>query len=237
MSIFESNYHVVDLTQIIDKAAPTWENECGFQSFIDVDYKDHRDCVRLMRYELFAGIGTHIDSPLMFSQDSKCVTDILPENLCVKACVLDISYKIAKDPDYMVSRSDICDWEEQNGIVQAGSMFLVSSGWSKNWFDPKKYRNEDEEGLVHFPGISLDAAELLISRAIVGIGIDTLSVDGGFLEPVVHKRILGTGSMYIVENIANLDRLPAIGALVFIGPMKIKDGSEAPVRMLGLVSR
>lgn len=238
MNIFDRDCYIIDLTHPIDENVPTWEGECGFKAFVDIDYKDHGDNVRLMRYEMFAGVGTHMDSPSHFYEESKNIADILPENLCAKTCVMDISYKVINNSDYMISIDDINEWEIENGQVEAGSLFLFYTGWSLNWTtDPDKYRNEDDFGRLHLPGVSLDAVDLLLARGIVGVGIDTLSIDGGNLEPIAHKKILGAGSKYIIENVANLDRMPATGAYAVVAPLKIVGGSEAPVRMFGFVKK
>jgi len=236
MSILKGEFNIIDLTHSIDENVATWEGECGFKSFIDIDYKDHVDKVRLMRYEMFAGIGTHMDSPSHFCEGGKSIADICPENLFAKACVMDISLKAAQDTDYMVSLEDMRQWESENGEIEVGSIFLFYTGWSANWADKDKYRNEDEFGNLHFPGISLPVAQFLIDREVVGVGIDNLSIDGGNLEPVFHKKFLGAGK-YFVENIANLDRLPATGAYVVVAPIRITGGSEAPVRMLGFIKK
>lgn len=237
MNVFGKDCYFVDMTQLIDEDVATWEGECGFQPFIDIDYNDHKDKVRLMRYEMFAGVGTHIDSPAHFHRDHKTVSDILPENLISKANVLDVSFKVIGNPDYMVLPDDIFEWENENGIIESGSIFLINTGWSKYWTDKIKYRNEDEIGKLHFPGLSLDAAEILIERDVLAIGIDTLSVDGGYSEPDVHKKFLGIGSKYFLENVSNIDRLPAKGSIVVVAPLKVKGGSEAPVRMFGFVEK
>lgn len=240
MNIFGQDCYIIDLTHSIDENIPTWEGERGFKSFVDVDYKDHEDHVRLMRYEMFAGIGTHMDSPSHFCEGGKSVADILPENLFAKACVMDISFKIINNPNYMVSVEDLLDWESENGKILPGSIFLIYTGWSlKLSSDPEGYRNEDEFGYLHLPGVSLACADLLVEREVFAVGIDTLSIDGGNLEPVAHKKILCTGSSsrYIIENIVNLDRMPATGAYVVVAPIKISGGSEAPVRMFGVIKK
>jgi kynurenine formamidase len=50
----------------------------------------------------------------------------------------------------------------------------------------------------------------------------------------VHRAILGAGK-YLVENVANAKELPPTGARIFVMPMKIKDGTEAPIRLVALV--
>lgn len=47
----------------------------------------------------------------------------------------------------------------------------------------------------------------------------------------VHKKFLG-GNRYLIENLASLEKLPPTGALGIVLPMKIKGGSEAPIRAI-----
>jgi kynurenine formamidase len=49
----------------------------------------------------------------------------------------------------------------------------------------------------------------------------------------VHQAILGSGK-YLVENIANARELPPIGAKILVLPLKIREGAEAPVRLVAL---
>jgi kynurenine formamidase len=88
---------------------------------------------------------------------------------------------------------------------------------------------------MHFPGFSAGAADFLLERKIVGIGIDTLSPDGSNVGFPVHEKILGAG-MYIVENLVNLALLPANGAFVILFPQKAAHGTESSIRAAALIS-
>lgn len=68
------------------------------------------------------------------------------------------------------------------------------------------------------------------------LGIDTLSPDRSEDGFKVHKTFLGADKI-ILENVANLGGMPPTGSFVMILPIKIKDGTEAPVRLVGLVER
>ena len=46
--------------------------------------------------------------------------------------------------------------------------------------------------------------------------------------------MLGAGK-YLIENLANLDALPALGATVVIGVLPIVDGTQAQARIIALV--
>ncbi len=48
-------------------------------------------------------------------------------------------------------------------------------------------------------------------------------------------RILNRASIYGLENVANLDKLPPTGATPIALPMKIKGGTGGPVRIVALL--
>jgi kynurenine formamidase len=108
---------------------------------------------------------------------------------------------------------------------------MVKTGWSKFWNEPSKYHNNHV-----FPSVSAAAAELLVERGVSAIGIDTLSPDRPEDGFKVHKAFLGADKI-IIENIANLDSMPPTGSFCLVLPIKIKDATEAPVRLVGLIER
>ncbi len=87
-----------------------------------------------------------------------------------------------------------------------------------------------------FPSVSLEAAKVLLERDVSALGIDVLSPDRTEDGFKVHQVFLGLGKI-LIENAANLDNMPPIGAFVMALPIKIKDGTEAPVRLVGLIER
>lgn len=106
----------------------------------------------------------------------------------------------------------------------------MQTDWGQYWKCPKQYHNNHS-----FPSISESVANILVARNVAGIGIDTLSPDVPASGFPVHKIILGADK-YIVENIANLEKMPAIGAYVLTLPIKGLGLTEAPVRMVGFIS-
>lgn len=75
----------------------------------------------------------------------------------------------------------------------------------------------------------------MTQRAIRGVGIDTASIDSGRSQDFLVHRVVNGANAYGLENVAALDQLPAVGATVMALPMKIKGGTGAPVRIVGLV--
>ena len=65
-------------------------------------------------------------------------------------------------------------------------------------------------GVLHFPGFSLDACEWLLNRRrIQALGVDTLSIDPGNSATFETHVLLNGADRYGIENLANLDALPA----------------------------
>ena len=196
---------------------------------------DYEDGYRLHKFEMGENTGTHVDAPGHFARGKRSIDQIPADELVVPAVVIDVKDKVAGNPDYLVSENDIVDFEAAYGSIDVGSLVIVNTGWHKRFDEPKKYLNQDAEGVMHFPGFAPDAAQLLLERDVAGIGIDTLSIDTGSATTfAVHKAFLAADK-YQIENLANLDELPPTGATVIIGVLPVLDGTQAQARILALV--
>ncbi|MGH9847250.1 MAG: cyclase family protein [Blastocatellia bacterium] len=188
------------------------------------------------RYAASEHGGTHLDAPVHFGEGKAAMDQIPLSRLIGPSVVIDISEACAKDADYRLRVEDVTMWEKQNGRIPDNAIALVRTGWGKFWPDRKSYLGTDKLGdtaNLHFPGISREAAEFLAKqRRIDGIGIDTASLDHGPSKDFIAHQILNGANIYGLENVANLDRLPARGATLIALPMKIKGGTGGPVRII-----
>ncbi|MBM3574038.1 MAG: cyclase family protein, partial [Alphaproteobacteria bacterium] len=136
---------------------------------------------------------------------------------------------------YQLTAQDVIAWEARNGRVPDGALAILNTGWHRRFVTPAAYINMDVNKVMHFPGFGREAAELLIARGAAGIGIDTLSIDHGpSRDFAVHFAVLGANK-YMIENLANLDALPATGATVIVGVLPVRDGTQAQARVLALL--
>ena len=223
-----SRCQLIDLTHPLDEKAPTWNGSCGFRHEIKMDYDRG---LRVLSYKCHAGVGTHMDAPSHFVPGGKNIGDIPLEVLIVPCCVLDLSARCSAD--LVVSEKDIIQFEEEFGDLAEGCLFFAYTGWAKYWQFPEKYRNVDGSGVMHFPIYSKGAAEHLLKRKVVGLGIDTFSPDPQESHFPVHHLMLGAGK-YILENVANLNLMPPVGAYVINFPLNIRVGTESAVRLVGI---
>lgn len=191
------------------------------------------------RYAASEHGGTHIDSPIHFGKDHATTDEIPLSRLIGPTVVIDISIGCEKDPDYRLSVADVVSWEKKHGPIREGVIVLVRTGWGKFWPDKKRYLGSDTPGdtvHLHFPGISREAAEFLVTRrTIIGVGIDTASLDHGPSKDFIAHQIINGANIYGLENVANLEKVPATGATLIALPMKIKGGTGGPTRIVALL--
>ena len=185
--------------------------------------------------------GTHLDAPVHFAKGHQTTDQIPLEQLTGLAVVIDVSDRALKDVDYLISVQDIEAWEKANGKIPDSAIVLFRTGYGKFYPDAKKYFGTDEKGAgaipnLHFPGIDPATAEWLSTRRKVkAVGLDTPSIDYGQSKDFKTHQILLEKDIPAFENVANLDRLPVTGAYIVALPMKIKNGSGGPLRIIAWV--
>jgi kynurenine formamidase len=184
--------------------------------------------------------GTHFDAPIHWITGKEIpnssVDTLDPDGFVRPACVLDFSNEVAANPDFVLTAEHVGGWEKVNGTIPEGWWVLFRTDWSKRaWSD---YLNLKGDG-AHSPGPDAGAVRLLIERGVVGFGVETIGTDAGqahSFEPQypAHTLLHGAGK-FGLQCLKNLDRLPVRGALIIAAPLKIKNGSGSPLRVLALV--
>jgi kynurenine formamidase len=168
--------------------------------------------------------------------------DRLPlAQLIAPAVVIDITAKAARDRDYRLTREDVLAFEKTHGTIARATIVLLRTGWSRHWPDAKAYLGDDTPGdatKLSFPSYGADAARVLVEERGVGaLGIDTASIDYGRSTDFEVHRIAAARNVVGLENLTNLDQLPARGALLIALPMKIEGGSGGPLRAVAVLPR
>ncbi|MGJ5818308.1 cyclase family protein [Paludibaculum fermentans] len=182
--------------------------------------------------------GTHLDSPIHFGENKMAADEIPVSRLVGPAKVIDISAQCAKNRNYLLSPADIAAYEKKSGPLKAGDIVLIRTGWGRFWPNRKAYLGDDKPGdasHLSFPGIGPDAAKVFVERQVSGVGIDTASLDYGKTQDFPTHRVLNTANIYGLENVAQLERLPAQGSMVIALPVKVKGGSGGPVRIIAIL--
>ena len=216
----------IDLTHRLLLETPSWDGSLDFELSINTDYKDSTppDLFRTQKIKCSAGIGTHIDAPAHVIPEGRTIEKLTLEELVTDCVMIDVSSEA--NTDYVIMPAVI---EKEHGEIKSNTFVIFYTGWDVRWGNREKYNNNHK-----FPSVDISTAELLLHRNIVGLGIDTLSADTGINGFPVHRTILGA-DRYLVENVANAKELPPVGSKIYVLPIKIKDGTEAPIRLVALV--
>lgn len=121
--------------------------------------------------------------------------------------------------------------------LQPGDVALVHTGWlAAHYEDATTYTQQG------FPGITLDAADLLVEGGVVAIGCDNGAVESpGLGGPpnlfAVHQRCLTEAGVFLIENVRTQD-LASAGVsefAFFCASVKHQGGTGGPSRPIALI--
>lgn len=225
---------VIDMTYVINDHSPSWPGD-DHPFTVTITDTPAKEGYLTRKFTMLEHYETHMDAPAHFPPGKETLDQIPIQRFFGPGIVIDIRDKVAKDADYRLSVADIQTWETRHGRILPSAIVMLRTGWALRWPDQKRYRNMDTKGVMHFPGYSVAAAKFLIARHVSGLCIDTLSIDyGPSANFEVHRTTLPAG-LFHVENIANLDELPASGAFIIAAPIKLEGGSGGPVRVFAIL--
>lgn len=235
--IHDGKRSLVDLTHTLERDSPYWpEDAPGSPFHTSLVTTCQKDGNFTRNFSMPEHFGTHMDSPVHFHPEGESVDRIALERFFAPAAVVDVSSAVKSNSDYRVTAQDIADWIERYGTIPSGAVVFFRTGWTERWPSQEMYMNADSNGVLHFPGLSVEAARYLLDHVQpVGIGIDTASVDYGPSTDFPVHRLTMPGGIFHLENVANLDKLPPKGFSVTALPLKLGGGSGAPARVVGLV--
>ena len=238
---------VVDLTHTLDPdfpviILPPEFGQCARFRMEEVSAYDHRGPAwKWNNISMCEHTGTHFDAPSHWISGrdvaNGAVDEIDPAMLIGPVVVIDCSEGAAQNDDFELTPEIIRAWEEEHGRIPSGSWVLMRTDWSKRSGDA--YLNMKEDG-PHSPGPTPDAIRLLVEdRDIRGFGTETVGTDAGqgahYTPPYpAHFTLHGAGK-YGLQCLRNLDQLPPTGAVLIAPPLKIRNGTGSPLRVLALV--
>jgi kynurenine formamidase len=246
-SVASGSVRVVDLTQTLSPDFPTIVlppefGQCAPFRLEEISRYDTRGPAWYWNnFTVGEHTGTHFDAPIHWVSGKdlpdNAVDTIPPAKFIALAVVIDCSAQCAANPDFVLTVDFVAAWETRHGRIEAGSWILLRTDWSKKPY--RDYANIREDG-AHTPGPAPEVVKWLVEeRDAHGFGTETIGTDAGqahhFNPPYpAHFYMHGKGR-YGLQCLTNLDQLPPKGAVIFAAPLKIKQGSGSPLRVLALV--
>jgi len=225
----------VDLTHTFSPTTPVWEGfgPATFSPAADPatgrPYTIGHDEFHALRYSLVGQYGTHIDPPAHFDSNGKTLDQLPVKDMVLPLVVFDITAKLQEDPSHALSVGDILAWEKVHGRVPAGSFAALRTDMSKDWLDnPKRFRRQP------FPAWSLEAIQFLYDqRGIMANGHESMDTDT--TDDMKSETWLLRHDHWQIEVMANLDKVPATGALIVVAWPKPEKGLGFPVRAFAIL--
>lgn len=237
---------VVDLTHTLDPdfpviVLPPEFGQCARFRIEEISAYDHRGPAwKWHNISMCEHTGTHFDAPAHWISGRDLphgtTDEIDPAHFIGPAVVIDCSDGAAQDDDFELTPEGIEAHEERHGRINPGDWVLMRTDWSKR--SGAGYLNLCEDG-AHSPGPTPAAVRLLVDRDVRGFGVETVGTDAGqgfhHTPPnPAHFYLHGAGK-YGLQCLRNLDQLPPTGAVIVAAPLKIRDGTGSPLRVLALV--
>lgn len=246
LALEDGRLRVVDLTQTLTPDFPTITLPAAFAQCAPLKqepisrYDERGPQWYWNNFTCGEHTGTHFDAPIHWvtgkDLPNNAVDTIPPERFIAPAAVIDCSREAAADADFVLTADFIRTWEARHGDIERGSWVLMRTDWSKRSRDD--YVNLREDG-AHTPGPAPGAIELLIERGVLGFGTETIGTDAGqahrFEPPLPAHSLLHGSGRYGLQCLTHLDLLPPKGAVILAAPLKLREGSGSPLRVLALM--
>jgi kynurenine formamidase len=238
---------VVDLTAPLSSSTPVLQlpGQFGQTATFELEeisaYDDRGPAWSWNNFRTGEHTGTHFDAPnhWVTGKDRDDVASVPAARLIAPAAVVDVSDRVAGDPDFLLEIEDVQAWEAEHGPLPAGGWLFVRTGWDARSSSQEDYLNADDAG-PHTPGLSVACARWVAQESqVIGLGVETVGTDAGAaagFDPMFpcHTMMHGAGK-YGLTQLQNLAELPPTGAVVVAGPLRIVSGSGSPARVLALV--
>jgi len=225
----------VDLTHTFSPITPVWSGFGQATMSAACDPKTHepytiaRDGFRSTFYSMVGQYGTHVDPPAHFSSDGMTMDQIPLKQMILPLVVFDTTPLLDKDPNHALTVADIQSWEKLHGPVPTGAFAALRTDMSKEWAtNPARFKRQP------FPAWSLAAIQFLFNeRHITAIGhesLDTDTTDSMDSETWILKQ-----NHFQIEAMANLDKVPATGAVIVVTWPKVDHGLGFPARAFAIL--
>jgi len=248
MAIATGRIRVVDLTQTLSPefpqiTLPPEMGQCWPFRLEEVSRYDERGPGWYWNnFSCGEHTGTHFDAPIHWITGrhlpDNAVDTIPVRDFVAPAVVIDCSREAQEDADFLLTVPFVEAWEARHGRIPPRAWVLMRTDWSRRT-DPAAYQNYDETG-QHTPGPDAEVVRFLVEqRDAIGFGSEAIGTDAGQgyhqRPPYPCHHFMHGAGRYGLQCLTNLDRLPPTGTLIVAAPLKIRQGSGSPLRVLALV--
>lgn len=206
---------LIDLTHTITEIMPVYPgtDEPKLKKVNTIQVDGYNETLLTM----YSHTGTHMDAPSHLFKDAPSLDTMDVSAFMGKGLVIDCSdlgegQRITMDRIHRVKE-----------MADEADFLLFHTGWDRLWGTDAYFDD--------YPCITEEVGRYMIDSGKKGIGLDVISVDpvSSHYLPL-HKAILGTGNMVIIENLTALDRIGKDIFTFMALPLKYHRADGAPIR-------
>ena len=114
----------VDLSHQINAESPHFPALPALQQ---EDLFTLKDGFHVQKFTVVGQYGTHIDAPIHFVEGGRWLDEIALKDLLLPLYVIDKSKEVAANPNFILSKQDILDFEAEYGQIEEGAFVAFRS--------------------------------------------------------------------------------------------------------------
>lgn len=212
---------IIDLTHPLHAGVPVYPGDGGVRLGADQVHgtmEDGSPQAHVGRVNMGLHNGTHMDAPFHFLPQGFTIEKTPLERCVSKVFLVRLT---GLKPKQEITISHLAP--HTNSIREAKRL-VIHSGWSERW--------QKQDYFSEHPFLGLDAARWLLDLGVDLVGLDFPSVDHPPFS--THLQWLGAKAT-IVENLTNLDQVPASFFTLISLPLPFIGMDGSPVRAVALV--
>ncbi len=204
-----------DITLTLSSTLPVWPGDPSVRIERMKKIEDGANS-NVSELQMRVHSGTHIDAPVHFLNESKTSVESISLDQMIGFCV------VVEVPDEIteITRSVL----ESLYLPQGSKRILFKTRNSQYW------KINSIEFHPDFVGISEDAAQFLVERGYLLVGIDYLSISPYKRSRPTHEALLKAG-VVILEGV-DLSRVGEGYYSIFCLPLKLEGSDGAPARVI-----
>lgn len=198
---------IIDISQTLQPGIATWPGDTPYENFW-VMRMDRGDSCNVGSVTMSLHTGTHADAPLHFIPEGAAPVDANLEPYIGPAIVVDARGASSIRPEHILP------------IRTSARRILFHTGSAR----PDRW-NDD------FAYFTTEAAQLLVERKVILVGIDTPSVDKSDSKTLDSHKIFASANVALLENLMLNGVAPGEYELIAL-PLKLSGMDASPIRAI-----
>lgn len=220
--------NMIDLTHIIDpqRVQRKFSIETIGAETVNHNVVRRKDQWYIMtNINMVSHIGTHIEVPYHILPDGHDLSTMPVEQFCGEAVLLDLSDIRERAA---ITKEQVISAASQAGGIHEGDIVLCNLGYS-DYYGSERYSQS--------PYFSEEAIVWLSESGMKVMGVDAGGVELPASENHVNHTQLFIHDIPLIENVANLNKLPQKRFLVSAFPCPIAGVESFPVRVVAFIDK